>query len=120
MVTDVSLLIYSTSEERFVGTPVLDATTWGSLTTCDTFQIVGPIIIDELVQKKLLILGSGSCIGRGATKNSRSREGEVSHGRGGQHPASNLPSGEAVRTGRTTVHPVKLYALTGDAVCTIP
>jgi len=103
-----------------VGAPVLDATTWGSLTTCDTIQIVGPIIIDEVVHKKLLILCSGSCIGRGATKSSRSREGEVSNGRGGQHPASNLPSGEVVRTGRTTVHPVQLYTLTGDAVFAIP
>jgi hypothetical protein len=35
-----------------VGTPVLEGTTWGSLALCDTFQIVGSNIIDELVHKK--------------------------------------------------------------------
>lgn len=103
-----------------MGIPVLDATTWGSLNTCDTFQIVGPIIIGELVHKKLLILCSGSCIGRGATKNSRSRGREVSNSRGGQHPASNLPSGEVVHTGITTVHRVRLYVgPTGHVAFTI-
>lgn len=108
--TVLLLLLLVGHKERLAGTPVLDATTWGSLTTCDTLQIVGPIIIDEPVHKNCSFFVRAVASAGGRQRTAGAERGEVSSGRGGHHPAAhNLPSGEAVQTGKATVDRVKLH-----------